>query len=92
LLSEQPEVFLSNARTSRAVGAAVKGGEARKVGPRLYTRNPQPLIRVLDFAQAYAAAIEWSDLRAAERTLEQTNAFLEPEVAEERGLRLELPA
>jgi hypothetical protein len=54
--------------------------------------NPQPLIRVLDFAQAYAAAIEWSDLRAAERTLEQTNALLEPEVAEERGLRLELPA
>lgn len=53
--------------------------------------NPQPLIRVLDFAQAYAAAIDWSELRAAERTLEQTHAFLEPEVAEERGLRLELP-
>jgi len=53
--------------------------------------NPQPLIRVLDFAQAYTAAIDWSDLRAAERTLEQTHAFLEPEVAEERGLRLGLP-
>ena len=23
--------------------------------------NPQPLIRVLDFAQAYAAAIDWSE-------------------------------
>ena len=54
--------------------------------------NPRPLIRVLDFAQAYAAAIDWSDLPTAERMLEQTNALLEPEVAEERGLRLELPA
>jgi len=54
--------------------------------------NPQPLVRVLDFAQAYAAAIDWSDLRTAERTLEQTNAFLTPETAEERGVRLELPA
>jgi len=54
--------------------------------------NPQALIRVLDFAQAYAAAIDWSDLRAAERALEKTNAFVEPEIAEERGLRLELPA
>jgi len=53
--------------------------------------NPQPLVRVLDFAQAYAAAIDWSDLPTAERTLEQTNALLEPEVADERGLRLELP-
>ncbi len=54
--------------------------------------NPAPLVRVLDFAQSYAAAIEWTDLRAAERTLEETNAFLTPEIAEERGLRLELPA
>ncbi len=54
--------------------------------------NPRPLIRVLDFAQAYAAAIDWSDLPTAERMLEQTNAFATPDVAEERGLRLELPA
>jgi len=54
--------------------------------------NPQPLVRVLDFAQAYAAAIEWSDLRGAERTLERTNAFVTPEDAEERNVRLELPA
>lgn len=53
--------------------------------------NPQPLIRVLDFAQAYAAAIDWSDLEAAERLLEQTNAFVTPEAAEERGARLQLP-
>jgi len=54
--------------------------------------NPRPLIRVLDFAQAYTAAIDWSDLRTAESLLEQTNAFVTPEDADERGLRLELPA
>lgn len=54
--------------------------------------NPQPLVRVLDFAQAYAAAIDWSDLRTAERMLERTNAFVTPEDAEERNVRLELPA
>jgi hypothetical protein len=53
--------------------------------------NPQPLIRVLDFVQEYSAAIDWSDLRTAEPMLERTNAFLTPETAEERGVRLELP-
>ena len=34
-----PEVFLTNAAISRKVGAAVRAGGARKLGPRLYTRN-----------------------------------------------------
>lgn len=54
--------------------------------------NPRPLIRVLDFAQEYAALIDWSDLRTAERMLEQTNAFVTPEVAEEEDVRLRLPS
>lgn len=64
------------------------------LGLRALSRNadPQPLIRVLDFAQAYAAAIDWSDLAAAERVLERTNAFVTPDLAVERDLRLELPA
>lgn len=53
--------------------------------------NPRPLVRVLDFAQEYAAAIDWSDLQTAERTLEETNAFVEPDIANDRGLRLKLP-
>lgn len=66
----------------------------RRQGLRALSRNgdPQPLIRVLDFAQAYAAAIDWSDLKTAERMLEETNAFVEPEPAEERGARLRLPS
>ena len=39
LLMDQPEVFPSTTETSRVVGAAVRRGQARKVGPRLYTRN-----------------------------------------------------
>lgn len=48
LLENQPEVFTSTAETSRAVGAAVRGGQARKIGPRLYTRNTDaPLAQVV---------------------------------------------
>jgi len=53
--------------------------------------DPRPLVRILDFAQRYAAAIEWSDLRTAEETLTRTNALVPPDVADEEGLRLVLP-
>ncbi len=53
--------------------------------------DPRPLVRVLDFAQEYAAAIDWSDLDRAEQTLQATNAFVPPDVAEAEGLRLRLP-
>ena len=54
--------------------------------------DPRPLVRVLDFAQEYAAAIDWSDLDRAEQMLRDTNALVPPDLAEERGLRLKLPA
>jgi hypothetical protein len=54
--------------------------------------NPRPLVRVLDFAQRYAAAIDWSDLDTAKDILRRTNAFTPPDVADEKGLRLVLPA
>ena len=50
-----------------------------------------PLIRVLDFAQRYAAAIPWQDPRTAERALDETKAFVTPEEASETGARLQLP-
>lgn len=60
---------------------------------RALSRNgdPRPLVRVLDYAQRYAAAIDWSDLRIAERMLEETNALVPPDVADESGARLLLP-
>ncbi len=38
-VSDQPEVFFSSAETSDAVRRAVAAGQARKIGPRLYTNN-----------------------------------------------------
>jgi fido (protein-threonine AMPylation protein) len=60
---------------------------------RALSRNgdPAPLIRVLDFAQRYGAAIPWQDLATAERVLDETNAFGTPEEAAETGARLRLP-
>lgn len=106
LISEVHPFVDGNGRIGRIVmNAALSAvGEQRIVIPIVYRdeylqalramshgANPRPLIRVLDFAQAYAAAIDWSDLLGAERMLERTNAFLAPGLADERGVRLELP-
>jgi hypothetical protein len=63
-------------------------------GLRALSRNgdPRPLVRVLDFAQRYAAAIDWSDLRVAEQMLTATNAFVPPDLADEQGRRLSMPS
>ena len=62
-------------------------------GLRALSRSaePRPLVRVLDYAQRYAVAIDWSDQRIAERMLARTNAFIPPDEVEESGLRLVLP-
>jgi len=62
-------------------------------GLRALSRNRQPeaIVRVLNFAQRYTAAIDFSDHDAAAAQLERTNAFLDPQVADDEGLRLKLP-
>jgi len=54
--------------------------------------RPQPLLRVLDYAQQYAAEIIWSNLQIAEAGLSTTNAFVPPDQAEDLGIRLRLPS
>jgi hypothetical protein len=106
LVSEVHPFTDGNGRIGRVfMNAALSAvGEQRIVIPIVYREdylgglralsrsgNPQPLIRILQHAQDYSAAIDWGDLPRAERMLEQTNAFVAPDVAEERGVRLELP-
>jgi hypothetical protein len=49
------------------------------------------LVRVMDFAQRYTAAVDFADLQPARVILERTNAFADPNEAEAAGIRLILP-
>ena len=53
--------------------------------------NPVPLHRMLGFAQTVARRIDWSSYNAARRMLQDANAFLTPEEAEDSGRRLRIP-
>ena len=49
------------------------------------------LVRVMDFAQRYTAAIDFSDFERARSVLEKTHAFVDPNEADTAGIRLILP-
>jgi hypothetical protein len=66
------------------------------VNPRLNLALSQsgkstPLVQVLDFAQRYTASIRWEDFDRARAELQATNAFIDANEAEDRGIRLVLP-
>ena len=54
--------------------------------------NPEALPKVIDFAQRYGHAINFSSLAGAKKELEATSAFMDANEAEEQGIRLRLPA
>lgn len=56
-----------------------------------HNKHPQPLIRTLDFAQRYTAAVDWSDKGLSQRILEASHAFLDPARADADGIRLTMP-
>jgi fido (protein-threonine AMPylation protein) len=53
---------------------------------------PEPIIKTLVFAQRYAAAVPWDDIKVARAVLTRTNAFVRPEVGDDEGIRLRIPA
>ncbi|MXX56448.1 MAG: cell filamentation protein Fic [Gemmatimonadetes bacterium] len=106
LVSEVHPFADGNGRLARIMMNAelVAGAEERIVVPTVFRSNylaalralsrtgrPDPLIRVLDYAQRWTLALDWSSLEAAERELERCNAFLDSDEAEAMGKRLRMP-
>lgn len=101
LVSEVHPFVDGNGRAARIMMNAelVAGGQERLIIPTAYrvdylgglkslsqTGNPAPVIRMLDHAQRYTHAIDWSSLNAAQTMLAETGAFIEGENA-----KLKLP-
>ena len=95
-----------NGRTARIMMNAelVAAGEERIVIPTVYrahyltalkalsaNRRSEPLIRMLDYAQRWTAAVNWRSVRETERDLRSLDAFLDPLLAEQEGQRLRMP-
>jgi hypothetical protein len=96
-----------NGRVSRALlGAELSAaGQCRIVVPLCFREdylgalramsrqaNPEPLLRMGDRAQRWASLIDWSTMARATAQLEDCNALVAPEEAEERNLVLLDPA
>ncbi|MBA3249688.1 MAG: Fic family protein [Geodermatophilaceae bacterium] len=91
--------LLANAELSRA-------GQVRLIIPTVFRNNylaalsgtsrgfgqGQSLISVLQFAQAWTAAIDWTTYEGACADLGRSNAFEDPVLAEASGRRLRLPS
>lgn len=56
-----------------------------------HNRQPNALIKVLDFAQKYTASIHWEDHKNAQKVLSETHAFEDPQKADLLGIQLILP-
>jgi hypothetical protein len=82
----------------------VAAAETRIVVPTVYRNNylmalkalsrngiTGAIVRTLDFAQRYTAAVDFADLKRARRILERTHAFDDSNEADARGISLILP-
>ena len=106
LVSEVHPFSDGNGRTARIMMNVelAAAGEERIIVPTVYRANylsalkalsqsgrPEPLIRMLDYAQRWTAAVDWRSLDETARELDDCNAFLDPIVAEDEGKRLRMP-
>lgn len=107
LIAEVHPFADGNGRVARIMMNAelVAAGECRIIVPTIYRNNylialkalsqngiAGPLLRTMDFAQRYTAAVNFSDREDARRTLEDTYAFMDPNEAEHSGTRLTIPS
>lgn len=89
---------MANAELTRA-------GQVRIVVPTSYRNNylaglvgvsngagrGQTLISVLEFAQRWTAAVDWTTYEEAHEQMDAANAYVDPGVAESTGRRLRMP-
>jgi len=54
--------------------------------------RPEPLLRMADRAQRWASLVDWSSMERAMPQLEESNALVAPDEADERGLVLRDPS
>ena len=105
LISEIHPFTDGNGRAARIMMNAelMAAGEEKIIIPTIYRSNylsslkalthnglTEPLIRTLDFAQKYTRSLDWDDFEEARRQLAGTNAFMDPNEADENGVRLKL--
>src|SRR5262249_9427272 len=105
LVSEVHPFADGNGRVARIMMNAelVAAGETRIIVPTVYRNNylaalkalsqnafTAALVRVIDFAQRYTAAIDFADLERARLILDRTHAFVDPNEADAAGVRLVL--
>ena len=106
LISEVHPFADGNGRVARIMMNAelVAASESRIIVPTVFRNNYLmalkalsqnrilgAIIRTLDFAQRYTAAVDFSDLDRARLILDRTNAFVDPNEADAAGTRLLLP-
>ena len=106
LIAEVHPFADGNGRLARIMMNAelVAAGETRILMPTVYRANylsamkavtnragVEPLVRVLDFAQRFTHAVDWSTVDRARADLQAANAFLDSAEAEDKGLRLRVP-
>ena len=106
LVSEIHPFADGNGRIARVMMNAelVADGEERIIVPTVFrdnylaalraltrTGHPDPLIGVLDYAQRWTLAVNWTSIPDTTRELEGCNAFLASDEAEAEGLRLRMP-
>ncbi len=106
LVSEVHPFPDGNGRLARIMMNAelISGNEERIVIPTVYRENyiaaqralsvgnsAVPMLRMLDFAWRWTAAVDWGALEQTTERLDACNAFDTEAMAEQRGVRLRMP-
>lgn len=106
LISEVHPFADGNGRVARIMMNAelVATGENRIIVPTVYRNNylmalkalsqngiTGAVVRTMDFAQRYTAAVDFAELERSRFILDRTHAFADPNEADAAGIRLMLP-